>query len=205
MQSSSIEYVVRHAFLDLWADVDARRHSLADLIPRLFPFFRHTIPTVRLAVLNTVLVFLGLPSIDHSWADDRLLRLLFQNLIVEERLEIRQATAKAWTACLALARDDPQRLYRHAHSHVANWFTILTTPIGFAIDVTLFWSAKVSLSGQGGFVHNVDKAILAQDLSLVSLEAVMRGRVAGAVAIGSLISAWPVEVSSRPAFRSEQD
>lgn len=170
-------------------------YTLADLIPRLFPFFRHTISTVRLAVLNTTLVFLSLPSIDHSWADHRLLRLLFQNLIVEDKSDIRQATTQAWRATLALAADDPTRLSRDAEPHLEAWFRIVSTPIGVPIDTTQFWSAKRSLSGQGAFIHNVDKAILAQDLSLVSVEAVMRGRVAAAVALGTLIAAWPVGVS----------
>lgn len=162
-----------------------------ELIPRLFPFFRHTIASVRLAVLNTTLVFLELPSIDHSWADERLLRLLFQNLVVEDRLDIRERTARAWNMCLRISSaEDSGRLTINAGPHIDKWFAILSTPIGTAINPALFWSAKVSLSGQGGYVHNVDKAMLAQDLSLVSVEAVMRGRVAGAVALGSLIASW---------------
>lgn len=129
--------------------------------------------------------------------DAPLLRLLFQNLIVEDRLDVREATTKAWMKCLhLLEKDNSNRLVQVASPHISKWFTILNSPIGFAIDVSLFWSAKVSLSGQGGYVHNVDKAILAQDLSLVSVEAVMRGRVAGAVALGALIATWPVEVSA---------
>ncbi|KAK4703463.1 TATA-binding protein-associated factor, partial [Phenoliferia sp. Uapishka_3] len=173
-------------------------YSLTELIPRLFPFFRHTISSVRLAVLNTVLVFLRLPSIDHSWADNRLLRLLFQNLIVEERLEIRNLTALAWRTTLNLPPVTDQvsgvsapRFAQDATPHVDGWFRIVCTPIGVPIDTSLFWSAKQSLSGQGAFVHNVDKAILGQDLALVSVEAVMRGRVAGAVALGNLVAAWP--------------
>lgn len=148
-------------------------------------------------MLNTTLVFLELPSIDHSWADGSLLRLLFQNLIVEDRLEIRETTARAWRTTLRVSNmDEPDRLARIASPHVATWFAILSTPIGTAINTALFWSAKVSLSGQGGYVHNVDKAILSQDLSLVSVEAVMRGRVAGAVALGTLIADWSPEVCS---------
>lgn len=145
-------------------------------------------------MLNTILVFLALPSISHSWADSRLLRLLFQNLVVEDRLDVRNATAQAWDKCLALG--DEKKLVQDAQPFVENWWSILMSPIGFAMDPSLFWSAKVSLSGQKGFVHNVDKAILAQDLSLVSVEAIMRGRVAGAIAFGSLISTWPLAVRS---------
>ena len=168
---------------------------LSDLVPLLFPFFRHTIPTVRLAVVNTVLVFLALPTIDHSWADSRLLRLLFQNLVVEERLDVRQATSTAWKECLRLGRVNPAKLIKDAEPHLAIWFKILMNPIGFALDSSWFWSAKVSYNGQSGFVHNVDKAMLAQDLSLISVEAIMKGRIAGAVAMGELIDSWSVGVS----------
>ena len=140
-------------------------------------------------MLNTILVFLSLPSLDqHAWADTRLLRLLFQNLIVEDRREIRSATSLAWSTTLAL---DPTRLDSTAGPHLDAWFTTVATPVGVPLDTTLFWSAKQSLSGQGAFVHNVDKAILGQDLALVSVEQVLRGRVAAAVALGTLIAAWP--------------
>lgn len=146
-------------------------------------------------------MFLSLPSIDHSWADSRLLRLLFQNLIVEDRLEIRRATVTAWETVLALSsREDSSRLQKTAGEYIESWFAILSTPVGQAINVGLFWSAKVSLSGQGGYVYNVDKAILAQDLSLVSVEQVMRGRVAAATALGALLASWPIGVSGLDTF-----
>ena len=176
---------------------------LSDLIPLLFPFFRHTIPTVRLAVVNTILVFLNLPTIDHSWADSRLLRLLFQNFIVEDRLDVRLATSHAWHECLRLGRVDPVKLTKNV-LHLAIWFKILTNPIGVALDPSWFWSAKMSYGGQAGYVHNVDKAMLAQDLSLVSVEAVVRGRLAGAVAMGELIASWSIGVRLifSPLFKS---
>lgn len=173
----------------------ALESSLAELIPRLFPFFRHTIHSVRLAVLNTVFVFLQLPLIDHSWADSRLLRLLFQNFVVEERLEIRNATMAAWKVCLEFSHGDSNRLIEDAAPFISAWFSILMTPIGTIIQPAFFWSAKVSLSGQGGYVHNVDKAMLAQDLGLITIESIMRCRVAGASALGYLIAIWPESVS----------
>lgn len=170
-----------------------RRYSLTDLIPRLFPFFRHTISSVRLAVVQTITVFLKLSITDMSWVDERLLRLLFQNLIVEDRSDIREASARAWKASLLLTNSD-QNVPARAISHIASWFEILTCPIGTALDTRLFWSPRTSLSGQGAFVYNVDKAILAQDLSLVSAEATMRGRIAGATAFGQLMAVLPSEV-----------
>lgn len=115
--------------------------------------------------------------------------------MVEERLEIRNATMAAWKQCLQFAETDSSRLDRDAAPFIQAWFSILMTPVGIAIQPAYFWSAKVSLSGQGGYVHNVDKAMLAQDLSLVSIESIMRCRVAGASALGSLIAIWQESVS----------
>lgn len=101
----------------------------------------------------------------------------------------------AWNQSLQFAQSDSSRLDRDAGPFIQAWFSILMTPVGIAIQPAFFWSAKVSLSGQGGYVHNVDKAMLAQDLSLVSMESIMRCRVAGASALGSLIAIWPEFVS----------
>lgn len=148
---------------------------------------------MRLAVVQTISVFLRLSIEDVTWVDERLLRLVFQNLVVEDRIEIREASAQAWEASLWLARSRPH-IISSASAHVHSWFDILATPIGTPLDTRLFWSPRTSLGGQGAFVYNVDKAILAQDLSLVSAEAVMRGRIAGARAFGQLMAVWPVEV-----------
>ncbi|GAA5855493.1 hypothetical protein JCM8547_007859 [Rhodosporidiobolus lusitaniae] len=178
------------AVLDLLQS-PAMEMPLPALIPRLFPFFRHVISSVRLAVLNTILVFLMLPSTDFGWVDSRLLRLLFQNLILEERLDIRRASEEAWQSSLSLFQRIPngrQQLVSNAEPHLGSWFALLTAPIGTAISPTLIWSATASTSG-----HNVDKPMLTQDLALVSIEAITRGRISGATALGRLISAWPVE------------
>ncbi|GAA5886029.1 hypothetical protein JCM5296_007067 [Sporobolomyces johnsonii] len=172
---------------------------LPQLIPRLFPFFRHTITSVRHAVLNTLLVFLLLPSLPPStWVDSRLYRLLFQNLILEGRPEIRAASDRAWRSCVAIAARTPEALARLAQEVqplLAGWFAILRSPIGVPMETSLFWSARESLAGNGvGVVHNVDKPMLNQDLALVSVDAVLRGRIAGATAIGTLVASWPAEL-----------
>lgn len=164
------------------------------LIPRLYPFFRHTIASVRLAVLDTIRVFLALTSLDSSWVDERLLRLAYQNLIVEERLETRQASLTVWHEGLARLASDPHHLVAVVTPHLSGWLAIATTMIGTPISPTLFWSAQVSLSGGAGVIHNVDRAMMAQDLALVSADATLRGRIAAASALGQVLALWPVEV-----------
>ena len=58
--------------------------SFAQLVPRLYPFLRHTITTVRLAVLRALQTFLQIKSdVTSGWASGRTLRLVYQNLLVE--------------------------------------------------------------------------------------------------------------------------
>ncbi|GEM06888.1 SNF2-related helicase [Rhodotorula toruloides] len=170
---------------------------LPQLIPRIFPFFRHTITSVRLAVLNTLLVFARLPSVNSSWINDGLLRLVFQNLIFEERPDIRRASEELWLACLqrfATSSAGSQKLVEYSSPVLSTWFVLLTSPVGTPINPALLWSATASPSGHGGMVHNVDKPMLSQDLALVSVEAITRGRVGGVAALGALLAVWPVEM-----------
>ena len=174
---------------------------LPQLIPRLFPFFRHTITSVRHSVLKTLLVFLDLSTLDSStWVDSRLYRLLFQNLLLEQRPEIRQTSQICFSKCLNLALRTPgslQSLVGNVSPVLPTWFSLLRSPIGVPLNPSLFWSARESLAGAGvAVIHNVDKPVLNQDLALVSPEAILVGKVESAKALGSLMSIWPTQVSS---------
>ena len=112
------------------------QQALAELIPHLYPFFRHTVASVRLSVLNAVQAFLSAQTVAHDWVDERLVRLLFQNLVVEERTNIREATARAWTRTLAVLGE---RLAPCLAPHIGTLFAIVMTPIGTPIDFALFY------------------------------------------------------------------
>ncbi|KAN0061939.1 TATA-binding protein-associated factor mot1 [Thecaphora frezii] len=169
--------------------------SLSDLIPRLFPFFRHTITSVRLSVLNALKVFLIVPSLPKDWIDDRVLRLLLQNLVVEERMPIRRASSEAWSHALAHVSQDAAKLSALLLPYIGNFFRIIMTPLGSPIDFGLFYNPSSGLSGGVGASnrHNVDKNILAQDLSLVGVDTVIRGRLGAAEALGAAMANWPRE------------
>ncbi|MCO5552895.1 hypothetical protein L7F22_006414 [Adiantum nelumboides] len=180
------------AHLNLEDNIEQSR-SVSDLVPRLFPFFRHTITSVRLSVLNALSVFLSVPSLSRDWIDARVLRLLFQNLIVEERLPIREASKKAWSkaSTIVVEAGGPARLVDLVRPHLSSFFIILMTPLGSPLDFSLFYKASTSAGMGGGDAHNVDKGILAQDLSLVGVDTVIRGRLGAAEALGSIMAHWP--------------
>ncbi|KAJ9474791.1 TATA-binding protein-associated factor MOT1 [Pseudozyma hubeiensis] len=177
--------------IHLKAEAEEQR-ALSLLIPRLFPFFRHTITSVRLSVLNALRVFLTVPSLPKDWIDERVLRLLFQNLVVEEKLPIRRASADAWGHALAHVAGDAATVQTLLGPYIANFFRIVMTPLGSPIDFTLFYSASFgSTSHADANRHNVDKGILTQDLSLIGVDAVIRGRLSAAEALGGALARFP--------------
>lgn len=80
------------------ADADEER-SFNVLVPRLYPFLRHTITSVRLAVLKALRTFIGLEN-QHSsgWLGERLLRLIFQNILVERDRETLAMSMDVWSS-----------------------------------------------------------------------------------------------------------
>ena len=74
-------------------------HSFYRLVPRLYPFLRHTIPSVRSAVLRALQTFLRIDDIEtKSWVNSRILRLLFQNLIVERNDGVLALSFDVWSS-----------------------------------------------------------------------------------------------------------
>ena len=185
--------LVEHPAIVVHLKVEAEeQRALSLLIPRLFPFFRHTITSVRLSVLNALRVFLTVPSLPKDWIDERVLRLLFQNLVVEEKLPIRRASADAWGHALAHVARDAANVQKLLGPYVVNFFRIIMTPLGSPIDFSLFYSASFGSSSHADANrHNVDKGILTQDLSLVGVDAVIRGRLSAAEALGSAMARFP--------------
>ncbi|KAF8520167.1 SNF2 chromatin remodeling protein [Hysterangium stoloniferum] len=171
---------------------------LSTLAPLLFPFFRHAITNVRLAVVKTLHSFLEVVSLPRDWITDIFLRLLMQNLIVEEKEEIRDVTLATWrTAVQVLSRltTGPGGVWLEwivTPELVLEWHEVVMTPLGTPVDISKFYSPS-SIGHEGSERHNIDKNMLNQDFALVSQELILKGRVAAATAIATLINAWPTE------------
>jgi len=170
-----------------------RRLPLSDLAPKLFPFFRHTIPTVRLAVVETLHSFMNVASLAKDWVATPLLRLLFQNLVVEERTDIRDATVAAWNTAIDLLHAEPGWMESViASPQLLEWFETMMSPMGSPIDASGFYDPLSSDTGPqvAAERHNVDKNMLAQDLTLVSLDTIWKARIAAATAVAYLVASW---------------
>lgn len=143
-------------------------------------------------MVDTFVNFLNAPGLVGDWITVEFAKLLFQNLIVEERVDIRGTTMTAWR--LSIKRlSELHQLEVTITPALTPWFGILMNPIGAPHDLTNFYQPFKG----GTQTHNVDKPMLLQDMSLVSEEAVLRGRIAGCKATAFLVATWPEEVSRR--------
>lgn len=113
------------------AAMDEER-SFTLLVPRLFPFLRHTITSVRLAVLKALMTFTNLDEgASRGWLNGRILRLVFQNIVVERDKETLDMSIELWFALVrSLAAQDPAVLADEFASHVEATMELTLHPIG---------------------------------------------------------------------------
>lgn len=175
------------------------RLPLPTLAQTLFPFFRHTIPNVRLAVVQTLHSFMTVVSLPKDWVTTPFIRLLFQNLICEERVDIRDASLSTWQTALSLLSNLPDRMEDVIPRQlILDWYATVMTPLGVAINVSTFYNPSLALDGVvPPERHNVDKNMLTQDLSLISVEVILKARIATSTALAYLVVFWPAEVFLR--------
>ncbi|PWY95771.1 hypothetical protein BO94DRAFT_600390, partial [Aspergillus sclerotioniger CBS 115572] len=75
--------------------------SFGNLVPRLYPFLRHTITSVRSAVLRALMTFLQLEGEGtNEWVNGKALRLIFQNLLVERNEGVLKLSLQVWSELL---------------------------------------------------------------------------------------------------------
>jgi TATA-binding protein-associated factor len=128
----------------------------------------------------------------RDWVAAPLLRLLIQNLIVEEREDIRDASLSAWKIALTILTSDPSLMESIITPQlIFDWYAMAMTPLGVAIDYSTFYRPTIATEGAAER-HNVDKNMLSQDLSLVTTEITLKARVAASTALAYLIVFWPV-------------
>lgn len=118
--------------------------SFAELVPRLYPFLRHTISTVRSAVLRALLTFVNIDGEDaKSWVDGRALRLVYQNLLVERNETVLKLSLQVWYALVDVLAKDPNKFANEFEPHVSPLVALTLHPIGvprhpIPMDATLF-------------------------------------------------------------------
>ncbi|KAH8122759.1 hypothetical protein LI328DRAFT_142433 [Trichoderma asperelloides] len=105
--------------------------SFTLLVPRLYPFLRHTITSVRLAVLKALLTFANLgDETSQGWLNGRILRLIFQNILVERDKETLDMSLQLWGALVHTLAKNPAILADEFAPHIDNLMQLTLHPIG---------------------------------------------------------------------------
>lgn len=167
--------------------------SLNQLAPLLFPFFRHTISSVRVAVVRTLHDFILVKELPMEWITTSFLRLLFQNVLLEEKEEVRNLSLKTWNLALQRAVTDANAIHKLIPITVfRDWIETCNTPIGDPIDPARLFI--LNYQDEMADAHNVDKIMMNQDLSLIDENIIWLARIACAQALAVLANLLPREV-----------
>lgn len=143
---------------------------------------------------------MNVPSLPRDWVSTPLLRLLFQNLVVEERQDIRDSTFAMWRTSVVLLQSNLGRLESTADQQLLyDWFGIMMTPLGAPLNPASFYNAVVDGNELDATEkHNVDKNMIAGDLTLVSQDTIWRARISSASALAYIMAHWGPTVRVHP-------
>ena len=129
-------------------------HSFTRLVPRLYPFLRHTITSVRSAVLRALQTFLKIGGGDtRGWVNGRILRLVYQNLLVERNEATLNLSLEVWNALLdALVEKGDLEVTSDFLEHTHDLLILALHPIGTSrnplpIDLCYFMKPSGQLYG----------------------------------------------------------
>ncbi|RAL09946.1 DNA-binding ATPase [Aspergillus homomorphus CBS 101889] len=113
------------------ASIDSES-SFGNLVPRLYPFLRHTITSVRSAVLRALITFLQLEGDGtNEWVNGKALRLIFQNLLVERNEGVLKLSLQVWSELLrALESRGLFKAEADLLSHIQPLITLTMSPFG---------------------------------------------------------------------------
>ncbi|KAI1777650.1 hypothetical protein F4818DRAFT_447796 [Hypoxylon cercidicola] len=104
--------------------------SFTLLVPRLYPFLRHTITSVRLAVLKALMTFVNLGAESQGWLDGKILRLAFQNILVERDQDTLSMSMELWVALVKCLAKNPEALAREFAPHIDALMQLTLHPVG---------------------------------------------------------------------------
>ena len=107
-------------------------HSFTNLVPRLYPFLRHTITSVRSAVLRALQTFLQIGGGDtRGWVNGRILRLVYQNFLVERNDAALDLSLEVWNALLdALVEKEDHDITSDFLEQLHPLLTLALQPVG---------------------------------------------------------------------------
>lgn len=107
-------------------------HRFEMLVPRLYPFLRHTIASVRYSALRALQTLLLSGGSALSWITGKTFRLLFQILILEREKRILELASVLWDSLLNSfnQEDRKTRLVAAVQPHLEPMVELLLHPFG---------------------------------------------------------------------------
>ncbi|KAG0475518.1 hypothetical protein HPP92_015204 [Vanilla planifolia] len=123
-------------------------YVLSTLTPRLWPFMRHSITSVRHSAIRTLERLLEIGNRRNSFESTGngfwpavilgdALRIVFQNLLLESKDEILLSSKRVWRLLLQCPEQD---LEAAARLYFSSWINLTATPYGSPLDATkMFW------------------------------------------------------------------
>lgn len=118
--------------------------SFALLVPRLYPFLRHTITSVRSAVLRALMTFVNIEGEGtRDWLNGKILRLIYQNILVERNQDTLNLSLQVWSVLVRYLAKDPDDLAEQFSAHVDPLMQLTLHAIGVSrhpipMNATLF-------------------------------------------------------------------
>ncbi|QLG70635.1 hypothetical protein HG535_0A05760 [Zygotorulaspora mrakii] len=190
--------------------------SFKSLVPKLYPFLRHSISSVRKSVLNLLNAFLSIKDDStKNWLNGRIFRLIFQNIILEQHEDILSLSFQVYQSLLNDYKfKHTEKTLDHVLSkHLQPILHLLNTPIGengknYSMEsqyilkpsqhYQLHPERKRSISEanhessipipKGSERVNIDAPMIAGDITLLGSEIITNTRVMGAKAFGLTLS-----------------
>ncbi|KAH3902210.1 DNA-binding ATPase SCDLUD_002025 [Saccharomycodes ludwigii] len=182
--------------------------SFKNLVPKLYPFLRHSISSVRKAVLNLLLAFLSASDEETGhWINGKILRLIFQNILLEQNEEISDLSVKVYKEMILKNRILQEKsldlLFAKSLTPLLH---LLITPIGergknYSMEVGFILkpssnynlnqdkkrrkSATPSADIPVSDTHvNIDTPMINGDVTLLGSDVIIKSRVKSAQALG---------------------
>ncbi|CAN1261979.1 TATA-binding protein-associated factor BTAF1 [Linum perenne] len=136
------------------SDLAESPYMLSTLAPRLWPFMRHSITSVRYSAIRTLerLLEAGCKqsvsdpygsSIWPSFILGDTLRIVFQNLLLESNDAILHCSERVWRLLVQCSVEDLEAV---ANAYMSSWIELSTTPFGSPLDSSkMFWPVALPI------------------------------------------------------------
>ncbi|KAF0984661.1 hypothetical protein FDP41_000560 [Naegleria fowleri] len=111
------------------------------LVPRLYPYMRHNILSVRVSALETIMELIQATNVaPNSWVLkgsilSHLVALIFQNLILDSKESVIEKTLAVWQ--VMVSKVPQQWLCPVVSRYIGTWCSLMSTPIGHNFDIAL--------------------------------------------------------------------